>query len=186
MKKMRSVVIVIVVLVVMSVFAAVALADSGAKAAGQGKFYQGRTFAFQAQEREDGSVDGSGLLQFPNDLRIHYAIDCLNVDGSMAIMSGTMTSVDLPGVDVSAYVGGPFYFRVIDNGEGDGNPADQMTYFLFDLPEYAAEFPGCDEVVTEIPLYDENENPVLDENGNQVYEDFVEIDIIAGNIQVRE
>ena len=168
MKAGRSVVVVIVVLVVMSLLASVALADNGAKATGQGKMNTGRTFSFQAQERSDGSVDGSGVLNIPGVLRFKYSIDCLEVDGNVATMTGTIDTVRnlIPDELPDDYVGGPFWFRVVDNGEGAG-ATDQITFFYFDPPEYADEFPDC--------TWDPTPEDGIDL-----------VDIIAGNVQVQE
>lgn len=58
----------------------------------------------------------------------HFEIDCLNVDGNTATMSGNIT---VPR-DLAGFV--PFVFRVVDNGHGRG--VDQVSLISF------AEQPG--------------------------------------------
>lgn len=53
----------------------------------------------------------------------HFEIDCLNVDGNTATMSGNIT---LPR-DLAGFV--PFVFRVVDNGHGRG--VDQVSLISF-------------------------------------------------------
>jgi hypothetical protein len=53
----------------------------------------------------------------------HFEIDCLNVDGNTATMSGNIT---VPR-DVAGFV--PFVFRVVDNGQGGG--VDQVSLISF-------------------------------------------------------
>jgi hypothetical protein len=176
MKPVRISFVVAIVVLVLGLLASVALADSGDKVTGQGKLNTGRTFSFQAQERADGTVDGSGLLVFPNDARFKYDITCLNVEGNVATMSGHIRSLDLKGADLSAFTGMRFYFRVTDNGQGDGDPADQTTFFLFEEPPPSAGFYNCYDDVTEFESEDEQGNPIM--------LPFPDVDIIAGNITV--
>jgi hypothetical protein len=83
-----------------------------------------RTFAFEAMESSDGSV--SGEAQIDNRAlgqRLHIRMDCLNVIGNIAVMSGTLTEAAGEGISV----GDAAIFAAQDNGEGAGAPADRVT-----------------------------------------------------------
>jgi len=91
-----------------------------------------QNFSFQARENQDGSVTGS--IQFkcrqPWSGRVHGTIDCMTIDGNQATMSGVVTHSDIP--DYQA--GRLFWFRVVDNGEGNNSSADQFSD-VWGLPE---------------------------------------------------
>ena len=83
-----------------------------------------RTFAFEATEASDGSVTGEAQINnrsVPG--RLHIQIDCLNVIGNDAVMSGTITSSTEAGVPAGA----SSIFGVQDNGEGAGSAPDRIT-----------------------------------------------------------
>ena len=65
------------------------------------------------------------------DNTIFMDIDCLNIVGNQATLSGTVTKIkgNVPG---GIFVGQKAVFRVEDNGEGNGAPADEISdVFLF-------------------------------------------------------
>ena len=107
------------------------LKGSGPSATGQGRFSgTNRVFAFNAVTHPDGSVSGQGQLTYThngNDVKIHFAIDCISVSGDEATISGTVTNSNV----FPEYVGGPCWFKVKDNGEGSNASPDEMTFFLF-------------------------------------------------------
>lgn len=83
-----------------------------------------RTFAFEATMASDGSVTGQAQIDnrsVPG--RLHIKIDCLNVIGTSAVMSGTITSSTEAGVPAGA----SSIFAVQDNGEGAGSAPDRIT-----------------------------------------------------------
>lgn len=130
---------VVLVLVLALITTSVVLADNLSKASGAGKIQQNRAFSFQAQERKDGTVTGSGVLQIPlqgepGNVDIHFDIDCLNSDGTSAIMTGTVTKSSVwP-------VGYGVWFKVVDNGEGaNASEPDMMTYLFGDEPELSVD-----------------------------------------------
>lgn len=103
-----------------------------ASATGSGQTTSGtqlRTFSFTA--RTDSSNNSSGQAELFNrntGTRLHMTIDCLNVAGNVATMSGTVTQDNLAG----AFVGDPIWFQVVDNGEGAGAPPDLISLvFIF-------------------------------------------------------
>jgi hypothetical protein len=83
-----------------------------------------RTFAFEARKYADGSA--SGQAQIDNralDQRLHIQVDCLNIIGNTAVMSGTLTEASGAGISV----GDSAIFAAQDNGEGAVAPADRVT-----------------------------------------------------------
>jgi hypothetical protein len=83
-----------------------------------------RTFAFEANNTSNGSV--TGQAQIDNRAvaqRLHIEIDCLNIIGNIAVMSGTLTHATGSGISV----GDAAIFGVQDNGEGAGASPDRVT-----------------------------------------------------------
>ena len=126
---------VIAVLILSLVVTSVVFAGNLGKASGAGRSSQARTFSFQAQERTDGSVTGSGVLTIPQpgvagNVQIHFDIDCLNIDGNSAIMSGTVSKSNVFPETFEVW------FKVVDNGEGNNSSGpDQMTFLYGDEPD---------------------------------------------------
>ena len=88
-----------------------------------------RTFGFNAVQRSDGTATGQMQIQarqFGNT--IHIEVNCLNVVGNVALISGTITQHTDP-----AEVGTTAGLAVEDNGDGPNAPADRTT-FLFGFP----------------------------------------------------
>jgi hypothetical protein len=108
---------------------------AGPSASGQGTLsFEGipiegekfRHFTFHAKEKNDGSVQGNGVLTYIGGVRkISFDIDCLTVDGNHAIMSGVITGDD----QFPENVGTLCWFEVFDNGEGANANPDQMSLF---------------------------------------------------------
>ncbi len=104
-------------------------------------------FSLVALERADGSVKGQYHDQFSfgglEGYGIHVAVDCLNVVGNQAWVSGVITHARFPG-DI---VGLDVVTRVEDNGRSANDPADRISFSLFpatvdctaapDLPLYS-------------------------------------------------
>jgi len=83
-----------------------------------------RTFAFAAVTSGDGTVTGQAQIYnraVPG--RIHIEIDCLNVIGNIAVLSGTYVY----STDPAASPGDRAIFAVEDNGEGAGGASDRVT-----------------------------------------------------------
>jgi hypothetical protein len=98
-------------------------------ASGFGQVHLGlpfRNFAFSATKSSDGTVTGEAQLEnraipLPSGFRGHIQIDCLNVLGNVAVMSGVLTYSNSPNLPV----GSDELFAV--QGEGPNAPADEMT-----------------------------------------------------------
>jgi hypothetical protein len=83
-----------------------------------------RTFAFEASKSSDGAVSGEAQIKNrATGATIHIRIDCLNVIGNVAVMSGTATFATGGGNSV----GDAEIFGVEDNGQGAGAPPDRVT-----------------------------------------------------------
>jgi hypothetical protein len=112
--------------------AGVVAASTGAargvqSASGSGQVHQGlplRTFAFSATRAADGSTRGQAQVENRSTgFRGHIEIDCLNLLGNDAVMTGVWTSSTSPNIPV----GSDAFFAVQDNGEGPNAPADEIT-----------------------------------------------------------
>lgn len=104
--------------------------NSGSSANGHGNYTGAdgelRTFSFHARTK-DGVTKGSFLVN--NRSNGHFLkgnIDCLNIVGNTATMSGTITSSS---VEDLVPVGTKTRFGVVDNGEGSEAPPDRMSRF---------------------------------------------------------
>ncbi len=90
------------------------------------------TFTFNAIQHGDGTVNGHMVYQFRGgDDGINMSIDCLNIIGNQATLSGTVTQVT--GTPPSfIFEGQKAVFKVEDNGQGAGAPPDLISdVFLF-------------------------------------------------------
>jgi hypothetical protein len=97
---------------------------ANASATGSGHFYtlasptdttKGdlRTFAFTAIEQKDGDIIGMAELQNrTSDDRVHLDVNCLEINGNVATISGVITKSK----DISL-IGQTGIFQVMDNGE---------------------------------------------------------------------
>jgi hypothetical protein len=88
-----------------------------------GGYFQ--NFSFQARENQDGSITGS--IEFncriPSSGRVHGTIDCMTIEDNQATISGFATHSDIEGYPP----GSLFWFRVVDNGEGNNSDPDQFS-----------------------------------------------------------
>jgi hypothetical protein len=86
-----------------------------------------RHFSFHARVKNNGSVQGNGVLTYVGGQRnIKFDIDCLEVNGNLAIMSGVVTRDN----QFPQNVGLLCWFKVIDNGEGANAAPDQMSLYF--------------------------------------------------------
>ena len=83
------------------------------------------THAFTVRIDADGQVRGQAEFQLRFiDATVHAELNCLEVVGNDAWIGGTITHSSNPAV-VGPGLG--ILFRVQDNGEGDGSPADMTS-----------------------------------------------------------
>ena len=95
----------------------------------------------------DSNNNQRGQGHFQNHftgLRLHFVIDCLNVQGNMATISGKLTKSTNPDLQDA-----PFLLRVVDNGEGKNATADQASPIAIFL---GAQVSTCNDTVT-APLF---------------------------------
>ena len=104
--------------------------NSGSSANGHGNYSESdgelRTFSFHARTK-NGVTKGSFVVN--NRSNGHFLkgnIDCLNIVGNAATMSGTITSSS---VEDLVPVGTKTRFGVVDNGEGSVASPDRMSRF---------------------------------------------------------
>lgn len=126
--------LVLAVSVAVPVFAASAQATGNPRATGGGTTFElgeRSTFTFSAVQTPNG-VAGHMLYNIRVvDLVIHMDIDCLNITGNSAKLSGVVTSVQGDPPDY-VFVGQHAVFTVTDNGQGGQAPPDLISdVFLF-------------------------------------------------------
>ena len=86
-----------------------------------------RQFTFHAREKNNGSIQGNGVLTYIGGVRnLKFDIDCLAVDGNLAVMSGVITRDN----QFPENEGLLCWFKVIDNGEGNNADPDQISLFF--------------------------------------------------------
>jgi hypothetical protein len=84
-----------------------------------------RSFSFSAVTFLDGTARGQAQV-YPRglDAFAHIAIDCLQISGNVAHMSGVITHTS----DPTVFIAGEYvHFAVEDNGEGANAPSDRIT-----------------------------------------------------------
>ena len=88
-------------------------------------------FSLTALVRADGSVSGQWADEFGHgNGGFHAVIDCVNIVGNQAWVSGIVTSGTAGGTDLT---GLPVGTRVADNGTSANDPPDQISFsFLGD------------------------------------------------------
>ena len=84
-----------------------------------------RTFSFEAHAYSDGTVSGNAQVKNrATDQTLNIHIDCLNVLGNIAVVSGIAWSATGPGNTN----GDDAIFAVEDNGQGAAAAPDKVTY----------------------------------------------------------
>jgi hypothetical protein len=127
----------------LTVGSGVAVAQIVASATGSGQIHVNgelRTFTFNAETDSSGVTSGETEVKSRSGgIRWHGTLDCLNVVGNVATMSGVVTDID-PATPPAFVVGSNILFQVIDNGEGANAPPDliSLTFFFGIGPP-----PGC-------------------------------------------
>jgi hypothetical protein len=164
MKKVSAALLLTLVLALTIGSVVTASAPSGASGSGKISTNADRIFSFTAvQSGPDYAAKGQGqLVRTDEQLRFHFAVDCLRVEGNTAYVSGKITNSNVWGADW------PVWFKVVDNGEGSNAIPDQMTLLA-----------GWD------PGNLDPEYPIVTCAGDPGWPDLDLIDVASGNIQVR-
>lgn len=96
---------------------------------------QKSTFVFNAIQLKDGTVNGHLVYQFRGgDTSFRMDIDCLNIVGNRAVLSGVVTKVS-GNPPPYVFVGAPAVFQVVDNGEGGSAPPDLISDVFYQAPD---------------------------------------------------
>lgn len=107
---------------------------------GQGTLTVGsetRHFSFHANTMPNGTVKGSGVLNYTAGGRqTKFDITCMTVTGNSAVLSGVITSSS-PDANL---VGTGCLFQIVDNGEGSNATPDQMSLMFVG---YTGGAPAC-------------------------------------------
>ncbi len=116
-----------------------------ASATGSGIIAPGiRKFAFQANTQSSSVTKGNAQLTFPGqNTKLHMTLDCLEINGSQATMSGYVKSVKN---NAAIQAGDPVWFRVVDNGEPSVNDQITLVTIFIGVPgvpcDQEGPFPG--------------------------------------------
>lgn len=115
-----------------------------------------RTFSFTALKYADGTVQGEyELFSRVSGTRIHGDVVCLSVVGNHAWVGGSQDQGSNPAGFPEGLENG---FQAVDNGEGEGDPPDELSLMFIDgAPGFAQAY--CDIMADAPPL-----NPI--EGGN--------------------
>lgn len=121
-------------------------ADTIATASGQGKLYDGRTFAFTAEVFADGTADGMAVIKnsaFTGDsgkgpYKAKLEIKCARRDGNRLTFGAMTSRTNDSNLNDAAF------FTVEDNGE-PGKDRDQMSFLYFwdDIPGTTGDPRAC-------------------------------------------
>ncbi len=128
-------------LAIVTALVPVTSADNNPSANGNGQIeFDGKksTFAFSAIQQKNGTVKGNLVYHQrsattpENNISVHMRIDCLNIVGNRATITGVITkanpeSVDIGGGEQFSLVGAAASMTVHDNGEGGNAPPDTAS-----------------------------------------------------------
>jgi hypothetical protein len=93
------------------------------------------TFSYSAVARADGTAQGEYEYHFrAADFLIHGSVTCASVSGNAGWVGGVIDSIVSADPADQALVGTEIWWRVVDNGEGANEAADQTTSLLFAVP----------------------------------------------------
>jgi hypothetical protein len=152
-----SVVAIAVAALLLTIGSGVALAQVVASATGSGQIHvngEYRTFTFSAQT--DNNNVTTGVTQgFNRSLPFSWqgSINCLDVEGNIATMSGNVTYANPDPGPGGITIGTPLVFQVIDNGEGHNSPPDliSLTFFNPGGPPFPC-LQSVDGIFANIPI----------------------------------
>jgi hypothetical protein len=93
------------------------------------------TFSYSALARADGTAEGEYQYDFrAAGFSIHGSVTCVTVAGNQGWVGAVIDKVSSPDPEDQALVGTEVWWRVIDNGQGEADPADRSTSLLFAIP----------------------------------------------------
>jgi hypothetical protein len=122
--------VVLVVLIALNLTPAAAKGKGNPKATGGGTTIEGgekSTFVFNAVQHKNGSVTGHLVYHFREaNFSFRMKIDCLNITGNQATLSGVVTKVVGPAYSY-IFVGQQGVFQVTDNGQGKHASPDLIS-----------------------------------------------------------
>ena len=88
------------------------------------------TFTFNAVKHANGSVNGHLVYHLRAfDMQFQLAIDCFEIDGNRATLSGTVTSASGSNIPSYIYPGSRASFSVQDNGKGGNKDRISDVFF---------------------------------------------------------
>ncbi len=90
---------------------------------------EGYPSSFSAAQN-NGGTHGSALIRLPW-AGIHLDIECLIVEDNVAVLEGLITQVFYDYCDGCMVPGQYFTFEIIDNGEGQNAPVDQVGAYVY-------------------------------------------------------
>ena len=110
--------------------AALAQVEHSARGSGTIQFAANREhISFSAVQRADGTASGNAEIQdISAGVTVHIEVDCLNVIGNVATISGIVTRSSDPTRVPEGFEG---IFQVVDNGEGNDAAPDFMSQANF-------------------------------------------------------
>ena len=132
-----SIAAITVAALVLTVGSGVAFAQVVALATGSGQIHVNgelRTFTFNASTDTSGVTTGqTQAFSRSSGIKWHGTINCLNVVGNVATMSGVVTDIS-PSTPPFFVVGADIVFQVIDNGQGQNASPDLISLTFFNPP----------------------------------------------------
>lgn len=93
------------------------------------------TFSYSAVGRADGTASGQYQYNFrAADFFIHGTVTCVSIAGNAGWIGGVIDKIVSGDPADQSLVGVDIWWRVVDNGEGQGNPPDLTSSLLFPVP----------------------------------------------------
>ncbi|HEX9581765.1 MAG TPA: hypothetical protein VF970_11730 [Gemmatimonadales bacterium] len=82
-----------------------------------------REFVFHALQDSDGNAKGSYTITLASGVFLTVNVTCMSVVGNTGWVGGIIAETNSSAIRV----GSVSYFFAVDNGEGDGDPADRVS-----------------------------------------------------------
>jgi len=113
--------------------------------------------------QNNGGVHGSASLLLFGFSEITMETECVMVEDNEAVYGGTITEISPP-FGPPFEIGAVIYFKVIDNGQGNNAPADQINPITIIAPVGSPS--GCDVFTPSFFLWDVLPNDDVPEPGS--------------------